>query len=34
MQERAKKTPGVGAYKTTESHKVLAPMPLAMRRRR
>lgn len=34
MQERAKKIPGVGTYKTGESHKVLAPMPFSLRRKR
>jgi len=34
MQEKAKKTPGVGTYKTEASYKVLARMPIVMRRKR
>ena len=33
-EKRAKVIPGVGTYKTTESTKVLAPMPFSLRRKR
>jgi len=33
-EKRAKVIPGVGTYKTAESAKVLAPMPMSLRRKR